>query len=126
MASRAKQAKKTPRRTSTAKKAASKKTPARRPRVAKADGDAPVKAYIAKLDGWKREVAQRFDTLVGREVPKVRRAVKWSSPMYGIEGQGWFASVGVFKNHVKINFFMGTKLKPVPPAGESATMRALD
>lgn len=92
----------------------------------KADGDAPVKAYIGKLDGWKREVAQRFDALVGREVPNVRRAVKWSSPMYGIEGQGWFASVGVFKNHVKINFFMGTKLKPVPPAGSSETMRALD
>jgi hypothetical protein len=70
-----------------------RKAPAKRPsKAAKADGPAPVKAYIASLRGWKREVAQRFDSLIEREVPEVRRAIKWSTPMYGIEGRGWFAA----------------------------------
>ena len=111
----------------TSKKAATKRTGRQgRPRIAKADGSAPVKAYIHALQGWKKDVAKKFDDLVGREVPNVRRAVKWSSPMYGIEGRGWFAAFGAFSKHVKINFFRGAELKPVPPAGESKLMRSLD
>lgn len=104
------------------------KTSARpgRPRVAKADGNAPVQAFINALSGWKKDVAKKFDAIVGREVPNVRRAIKWSSPMYGIEGQGWFAAIGVFSKHVKLTFFRGTDLKPVPPAGEAHLMRGLD
>jgi hypothetical protein len=117
-------AKKT-RRPAKAKKAAGAKG-ARPARMAKAEGGAPVRRFIAQLDGWKKEVAQRFDALVDREVPHVRRAVKWSTPMYGVEGQGWFAAFGVFTKHVKINFFMGSKLKPTPPAGSSKYMRSVD
>lgn len=114
------------------KKPASKPTakkgtgPQGRPRIPKADGAAPVKAYISALPGWKKDVAKKFDALVGREVPHVRRAIKWSSPMYGIEGRGWFAAFGAFAKHVKIQFFRGADLKPVPPAGESKLMRSLD
>ncbi|HEX9816542.1 MAG TPA: DUF1801 domain-containing protein, partial [Candidatus Thermoplasmatota archaeon] len=100
--------------------------PQGRPRIAKADGSAPVKAYINALQGWKRDLAKTFDDLVRREVPNVRRAVKWSSPMYGVEGQGWFAAFGAFSKHVKINFFRGSQLKPIPPAGEGKDMRSLD
>lgn len=113
-------------------KPASKKKPAprraaiRTGRAGKAEGDAPVKAFIAKLPGWKKDVAKRFDDIIAREVPGVKRAIKWSSPMYGVEGQGWFASLGVFSRHVKLVFFRGTSLKPPPPSGESEQMRGLD
>ncbi|HKR60511.1 MAG TPA: DUF1801 domain-containing protein [Pyrinomonadaceae bacterium] len=88
------------------------------PQIAKADGDAPVQAYIAALTGWKRDVAKRIDALIVRNVPKVCKAVKWNSPFYGIEDQGWFLSFHVFTRYVKVTFFRGTSLRPVPP-GES-------
>jgi hypothetical protein len=88
------------------------------PQIAKADGDAPVQAYIAAMPGWKRDVGKRLDALIVRNVPGVRKAVKWNSPFYGIEGQGWFLSFHVFTRYVKVTFFRGTSLRPVPP-GES-------
>jgi hypothetical protein len=88
------------------------------PQIAKADGDAPVQAYIAAMPGWTRDVGRRLDALIVRTVPEVRKAVKWNSPFYGIEGQGWFLSVHCFTNYVKVAFFRGTSLRPLPP-GES-------
>jgi hypothetical protein len=85
------------------------------PQIAKADGAAPVKAYIAAMPGWKRDVGKRLDALIVRTVPNVRKAVKWNSPFYGIEGQGWFLSFHVFTRYVKVTFFRGTSLRPVPP-----------
>jgi hypothetical protein len=85
------------------------------PRIAKADGDAPVQAYIAALPGWKRELGKRLDALIVRNVPNVRKAVKWNSPLYGIEDQGWFLGVHVFTRYLKVAFFRGTSLRPVPP-----------
>ena len=85
------------------------------PQIAKAEGDAPVQAYIAAMPGWKRDVGRRLDALVVRTVPGVRKAVKWNSPFYGIEGQGWFLSFHVFTHYVKVTFFNGASLRPVPP-----------
>jgi hypothetical protein len=85
------------------------------PQIAKADGDAPVQAYIAAMPGWERDVGRRLDALIVRNVPNVRKAVKWNSPFYGIEGQGWFLSFHVFTHYVKVTFFRGTSLRPVPP-----------
>jgi hypothetical protein len=96
------------------------------PQIAKAEGDAPVKAYIAAMPGWKRDIAQRLDALIVRQVPGVRKAVKWNSPFYGIEGQGWFVSFHVFTNYVKVTFFSGTSLRPVPPGGTSKDSRWID
>jgi hypothetical protein len=88
------------------------------PQIAKGYGDAPVQAYIAAMPGWKREVGRRLDALVVRTVPGVHKAVKWNSPFYGIEGQGWFLGVHCFTKYVKVAFFRGTSLRPLPP-GES-------
>ena len=88
------------------------------PQVPKGYGDAPVEAYIASMPGWKRDVGRRLDALIMRTVPGVRKAVKWNSPFYGIEGHGWFLSFHCFTNYVKLAFFRGTSLRPVPP-GES-------
>src|SRR5262245_3045048 len=88
------------------------------PQIAKADGDAPVQAYIAAMPGWKREVGRRLDALIVGTVSGVRKAVKWNSPLYGVEGQGWFLGVHTFTNYVKVAFFRGASLRPVPP-GES-------
>jgi hypothetical protein len=88
------------------------------PQIAKADGDAPVQAYITAMPGWKRDVGRRLDALIVRTVPGVRKAVKWNSPLYGVEGQGWFLGIHTFTNYVKVAFFRGTSLSPVPP-GES-------
>jgi hypothetical protein len=88
------------------------------PQIARADGDAPVQAYIAAMPGWKRGVGRRLDALIARAVPGVRKAIKWNSPFYGVEGQGWFLGVHTFTNHVKVAFFRGASLRPVPP-GES-------
>ena len=96
------------------------------PQIAKADGDAPVQAYIAAMPGWKRDLGKRLDALIVRNVPNVRKAVKWNSPFYGIEGQGWFLSFHVFTRYVKVTFFRGTSLRPVPPGGTSKQGRALD
>jgi hypothetical protein len=88
------------------------------PQIAKAEGDAPVQAYIAAMPGWKRDVGRRLDALIVRTVPGVRKAVKWNSPFYGVEGQGWFLNFHTFTNYVKVGFFRGTSLRPAPP-GES-------
>jgi hypothetical protein len=97
------------------------------PQIAKADGDAPVQAYIAAMPGWKRDVGKRLDALIVKNVPNVRKAVKWNSPFYGIEGQGWFLSFHVFTRYVKVTFFRGTSLRPVPPgASKHKEVRYLD
>lgn len=88
------------------------------PQIAKGDGEAPVRAYIAAMPGWKREVGRRLDALITRTVPGVRKAVKWNSPFYGMEGQGWFLNFHCFTRYVKVAFFRGASLRPVPP-GES-------
>ena len=88
------------------------------PQIAKADGDAPVQSYIAAMPGWKRDVGKRLDALIVRAVPAVRKAVKWNSPFYGIDGKGWFLSFHTFTRYVKVTFFRGTSLRPMPP-GES-------
>jgi hypothetical protein len=88
------------------------------PQIAKGEGDAPVRAYIAALPGWKRDAGRRLDALIVRAVPGVRKAVKWNSPFYGVEGQGWFLSFHAFTNYIKVAFFCGASLHPVPP-GES-------
>jgi len=93
------------------------------PQIAKADGDAPVQAYIAAIPGWKRDLARRLDKLISKAVPGVHKAVRWNSPMYGIKGQGWFVSFHVFTNFVKVTFFKGTSLKPVPPGGTGEEAR---
>jgi len=85
------------------------------PQIAKADGDAPVQAYIAAMPDWKRDVGTRLDALIERNVPNVQKAVKWNSPFYGIEGNGWFLSFHVFTRYVKVTFFNGASLRPVPP-----------
>ncbi|MBK8498382.1 MAG: DUF1801 domain-containing protein [Flavobacteriales bacterium] len=87
------------------------------PQIAKGDGNAPVQAYITAASGWKREACQRIDALIARAVPKVKKAMKWNSPFYGIEGQGWFVSYHIFDKYVKVNFFFGRMLKPMPPVG---------
>jgi hypothetical protein len=85
------------------------------PQIAKADGDAPVQAYISAMPGWKRALGKRLDALIVRSVPHVCKAVKWNSPLYGVEGQGWFLSFHVFTRYVKVTFFRGRSLRPVPP-----------
>ncbi|MEA2926745.1 MAG: hypothetical protein QOD25_3867, partial [Alphaproteobacteria bacterium] len=86
------------------------------PQIAKADGGAPVQAYIAAMPGWKRDLGRRLDALIARTVPGVRKAVKWNSPFYGIDGQGWMLSFHCFTRYVKVAFFRGTSLRPPPPA----------
>jgi hypothetical protein len=85
------------------------------PQIAKGDGDAPVQAYIAAMPDWKRAIGEQLDAIIGRTVPGVCKAVKWNSPFYGIEGQGWFLSFHVFTRYVKVAFFRGASLRPIPP-----------
>ena len=114
------------------KRGASERTPVKllsggNPQIAKGDGDAPVQAYIAAMPGWKRELGKRLDALIARSVPNVRKAVRWNSPFYGIEGQGWFLSFHVFTRYVKVTFFAGTSLRPVlPGAGKDKDARWID
>ena len=96
------------------------------PQIAKADGDAPVQAYIAAMPGWKSDVGRRVDDLIMRTVPNVRM-MRWSSPFYGIEGEGWFASYHVFTRYVKVTFFQGAALQPVPTgSGKDKDARWVD
>jgi hypothetical protein len=88
------------------------------PQIAKGYGDAAVQAYIAAMPGWKREMGERLDALIERAVPGVHKAVKWNSPLYGIEGEGWFLGLHCFTKYIKVAFFRGMSLDPVPP-GES-------
>ena len=116
-------------------KTPAKKTPRKKakllsggnPQIAKAYGDAPVKAYIAAMPGWKSKVGQGLDALITRTVPGVYKAVKYNSPLYGIEGQGWFLGIHVFTNYVKVAFFRGASLRPVPPGkSKQKEVRYLD
>jgi len=88
------------------------------PQLAKADGDAPVQAYIAAMPDWKRDVGRQLDALIVRTVPGVRKAVKWNSPLYGVEDQVWFLGIHCFTKYIKVAFFRGAALRPLPP-GES-------
>ena len=97
------------------------------PQIAKADGDAPVQTYIAAMPGWKGDVGRRLDDLIVSNVPEVRKAVRWNSPWYGIEGQGWFASYHVFTHYVKVTFLNGAALRPAPPgSGKDPDSRWVD
>ena len=101
------------------------------PQIAKGYGDAPVQAYIAAMPGWKRDVGGRLDALIARTVPAVRKAVKWNSPFYGVEGPGedggWFLSFHCFTKYIKVTFFRGTSLRPLPPgASKHKEVRYLD
>ena len=109
----------------TAKKAAAKRVATKpvllsggNPQIAKGYGDAPVQAYIAAMPGWKSDVGRRLDALIARTVPNVHKAVKWNSPFYGVEDQVWFLSFHCFTHYVKVAFFRGAQLAPIPP-GES-------
>jgi hypothetical protein len=106
----------------TAKKVAAKRTAAKpsllsggNPQIAKGYGDAPVQAYIAAMPGWKSKVGRKLDALIERAVPGVRKAVKWNSPFYGVAEGNWFLSFHVFAKYIKVTFFRGAQLRPVPP-----------
>ncbi len=106
-----------------------KKTPPRRvaakpkllsggnPRIPLGDGDAPVRAYVAAMPGWKGDVGRRLDALVVRTVPDARKAVRWNTPFYGVEGRGWFLAFHCMTKYIKVTFFRGRSLRPVPPIG---------
>jgi hypothetical protein len=97
------------------------------PQIAKGEGDAPVQAYIAAMPGWKSDIGHRLDALIVRTVPGVRKAVKWNSPFYGVEGQGWFLNFHCFTKYIKVAFFRGTSLRPIPPgASTHKDVRYLD
>ena len=85
------------------------------PQIPKGDGDNPVQSYISAMPGWKRDVGHRLDALIVRTVPNVRKAVRWNSPFYGLEGQGWFLSFHCFTKYVKVTFHNGAALVPLPP-----------
>ena len=97
------------------------------PQIAKGEGDAPVQAYIAAMPGWKCDVGRRLDVIITQAVPNVHKAVKWNSPFYGMEGQGWFLSTHCFTKYVKVAFFRGALLRPVPPGkSKQKEVRYLD
>ncbi len=132
-------AKKATSKTAPSKKAPSTKTPTKKtpsgpvllsggnPQIPKGEGDAPVQAYLAAMPGWKQDVGRQLDALIVGALPKVHKAVKWNSPFYGVEGDGWFLSFHCFNKYVKVAFFRGTSLDPVPPgASKSKDARYLD
>ena len=97
------------------------------PQIPKADGDAPVQAYIAAMPGWKSELGRQLDALIVREIPHVRKAVRWNSPFYGIGDQSWFVSYHVFTRYVKVTFLYGASLRPEPPgSGKDPDARWVD
>ncbi|MGO1074465.1 DUF1801 domain-containing protein [Inquilinus sp. CA228] len=97
------------------------------PQIAKGYGDAPVQAYIAAMPGWKSDLGRRLDALIERAVPGVRKAVKWNSPLYGMEDQTWFLGIHCFTKYIKVAFFRGASLRPLPPGGsKQKDVRYLD
>jgi hypothetical protein len=97
------------------------------PQIPKGDGDGPVQAYIAAMPGWKRDVGRRLDALIVRTVPDVRKAVRWNSPFYGVEGEGWFLSFHCYTRYVKVAFLRGASLHPLPPGkAKDEAVRYLD
>jgi hypothetical protein len=85
------------------------------PQIPKGDGDGPVQAYIAAMPDWKRAAGRELDGLIERTVPDVQKAVRWNQPLYGVEGQGFFCSFRCFTGYVKVTFFRGSSLDPLPP-----------
>ena len=97
------------------------------PQIPKGDGDAPVQAYIAAMPDWKHDLGRQLDDLIVRTVPGVRKAVRWNSPWYGVEGEGWFVSYHVFTRYVKVTFLNGSALHPEPPgSGKDPDSRWVD
>jgi len=98
------------------------------PQIPKGDGDRPVQDYIAAMPGWKRNIGAQLDALITRTVPGVEKAVRWNSPFYGLPGRGWFVSAHCLTKYVKVTFFQGRALKPIPPGGtpKSGDARWLD
>ncbi|MCA9535511.1 MAG: DUF1801 domain-containing protein [Myxococcales bacterium] len=133
-------AKKAPATKAPAKKAPAKKAPIKtaptkgpvllsggNPQIPKGEGDAPVQAYIAAMPGWKQDVGRRLDMLISAAVPNVVKAVKWNTPFYGVRGQGWFLGYHCLTKYVKVSFFRGTSLTPLPPGtSKQAEVRYLD
>ncbi|EIM25948.1 DUF1801 domain-containing protein [Microvirga lotononidis] len=110
-----------------AKKAGPKLLSGGNPQIAKGLGDAPVQAYLAAMPDWKSDVGRRIDALIVAAVPDVNKAVKWNSPFYGVEGQGWFLSFHCFAKFIKVAFFRGASLQPVlPGASKQKDVRYLD
>jgi len=85
------------------------------PQIAKADGDEPVQAYIAAMPGWKSDAGRELDAIITRALPSVKKAVRWNSPFYGIEGEGWFLGLHCLTKYIKVAFFQGASLDPIPP-----------
>jgi hypothetical protein len=120
--------------TKTVKKSAAKRVAAQpkllsggNPQIAKAYGEAPVQAYIAAMPGWKSAVGRRLDALITRTVPGVTKAVKWNSPLYGVEQGSWFLGLHVFTRYIKVAFFRGASLRPLPPGkSKQKEVRYLD
>jgi hypothetical protein len=111
------------------KKAAKPQSPVKllsggNPQIAKGDGDEPVQAYIAAMPGWKSDIGRRLDAIIARVAPNARKAVRWNSPFYGSEGQGWFLSFHVLTRYVKVTFFDGMSLSPIPPGGTPKSKEA--
>lgn len=97
------------------------------PQISKSEGDAPVQKYIAAMPGWKRDVGRRLDAIISRAVPQVQKAVKWNTPFYGIKGQGWMLDFHCFTKYVKVGFFRGGSLRPLPPGvSKDKNVRYLD
>jgi hypothetical protein len=97
------------------------------PQIPKGEGDGPVQAYIAAMQGWKRDVGRRLDALIVHTVPGVHKAVKWNSPFYGVEGEGWFLNVHCYTKYIKVAFFRGASMHPAPPgASKQKGVRYLD
>lgn len=114
-------------RKSAPKKAAPKLLSGGNPQISKGYGDAPVQAYIAAMPGWKRDMGAQLDAIITRTLPRVRKAVKWNSPFYGVSDNVWFLSFHVFAKYVKVAFFKGASLRPVPPgASKQPNVRYLD
>lgn len=119
---------KKPARPRVAKKPAKRPRPSRtpvllsggNPQIAKGDGDVPVREYLAALPGWKRDACRRIDAAIVRAVPGVRKAVRWNSPLYGVEGGGWFLGIHAFTKYLKVSFFRGTALVPPPPVASKS------
>ncbi|MDJ0769008.1 MAG: DUF1801 domain-containing protein [Ilumatobacter sp.] len=93
------------------------------PIIPKGEGDGPVQQYIAAMPGWKRAIGERLDELIVQTVPDVQKSVKWNTPFYGVEGDGWFLALYCYAKYVQVTFLRGTSLDPAPP-GPSKTQEA--
>ena len=94
------------------------------PQIAKGDGDGPVQDYIAAMPGWKQDIGRQLDALITKTVPGVQKAVRWNSPLYGVKDNGWFLGIHCLTKYVKVTFFRGLSLKPIPPGGTEKSREA--